>query len=232
MPDHRHFTTRRGFVAALGLGGVSLYGAWAAWGAAPTPFARDGAPAPVEAGRGHGAEAAEAVGGHTEASDLEPEAFLRAHDDFLRRFTQGDGAVDPHAPVERDGHAHVGAGHGGGEAAHADAGGHGGGHDAGGHGGEAAADPTEVWLLATRFAYSPDLLRLRAGAPYQFQMMAEDVTHGASIRLGPGSRIIRLRPNRPSAQTLVFTRPGAFLVYCTAYCGPGHDLMQGRIVVV
>jgi hypothetical protein len=38
MPEQRHFTTRRGFIAALGFGAVSLYGAWAAYGAAPLPF--------------------------------------------------------------------------------------------------------------------------------------------------------------------------------------------------
>lgn len=30
-----HFTTRRGFIAATGFGVVSLYGLWAAYGAAP-----------------------------------------------------------------------------------------------------------------------------------------------------------------------------------------------------
>jgi hypothetical protein len=234
MPDHRHFTTRRGFVAALAFGGVSLYGAWATWGAAPTPFTRGPAPAPTLVGPGHGhaAGTTESVEDHAEAPGPTPEAFLRAHDDFLRRFTRADGAVDPHTPAGADGHGHADAAHGGGERGHREPGGHGGGgHDEGGHGGEAAAVPTDVWLLATRFAYSPDLLRLKAGVPYRLRMMAEDVTHGASIRLGPGSRIIRLRPNRPTEQTLTFTRPGGFLVYCTAYCGPGHDLMQGRILV-
>ena len=34
----KHFTTRRGFVAACGFGIVGLYGLWAAYGAAPVPF--------------------------------------------------------------------------------------------------------------------------------------------------------------------------------------------------
>ena len=38
MPVERHITTRRGFIATLGFGGVSLYGLWAAYGAAPNPF--------------------------------------------------------------------------------------------------------------------------------------------------------------------------------------------------
>ena len=37
MSSLSHLTTRRGFVAALGFGGVSLYGLWVGYGAAPGP---------------------------------------------------------------------------------------------------------------------------------------------------------------------------------------------------
>lgn len=39
MQQKNHFTTRRGFIAASGFGGISLYGLWAAYGAAPSPLA-------------------------------------------------------------------------------------------------------------------------------------------------------------------------------------------------
>lgn len=35
----RHPTTRRGFISGVGFGVVSLYGLWAAYGAAPTRLA-------------------------------------------------------------------------------------------------------------------------------------------------------------------------------------------------
>jgi len=38
MSQERHFTTRRGFVAAMGFGGLGLYVTWAAYGASPLPF--------------------------------------------------------------------------------------------------------------------------------------------------------------------------------------------------
>lgn len=38
MKQVSHFTTRRGLIAASGFGGLSLYGLWAAYGAAPTPL--------------------------------------------------------------------------------------------------------------------------------------------------------------------------------------------------
>lgn len=57
MDKKNHFTTRRGFIAASGFGGISLYGLWAAYGAAPGPLALLGlehpeAP-PPSSGGGH-----------------------------------------------------------------------------------------------------------------------------------------------------------------------------------
>ena len=40
MSQERHITTRRGFVAAMGFGGLGLYVTWAAYGASPLPFSR------------------------------------------------------------------------------------------------------------------------------------------------------------------------------------------------
>ena len=227
MPDPRHPTTRRGFIAALGFGAVSLYGAWAAYGAAPLPFGgRSGSAEPHagDAHGGHGAAApqADAHGGHG-ASAMAPEEFRFEHDFFVQKYARKDGSVDPHAGGDahsHDGDAHAGDGH--------DDGGHG----AAAHGHGTAGEPVDVYLMAQKFAYSPDVLRLKAGVPYRFRMMADDITHGASIQLGAASRIIRLRPNLVTEQTITFTRPGTYLVYCTVYCGQAHDAMQGRIVVV
>ncbi len=221
MPEQRHFTTRRGFIAALGFGAVSLYGAWAAYGAAPLPFGgHQDAPAPEpDAHGGHGGHgAAEAPaeagghGGHGASPGMATEEFRVEHGHFVQRYARKDGSVNPH----------------GGDDAHS----HGnGGHNAGGHGHGAGEEPVDVYLLAQKFAYSPDVLRLQAGRAYRFRMMAEDITHGASIQLGSASRIIRLRPNLVSEQTITFTKPGEYLVYCTVYCGQAHDAMMGRIVV-
>lgn len=190
MPEQRHFTTRRGFVAALGFGAVSLYGVWAAFGAAPFPF-----------GGPH--ETVRPPAGHGGAPAMTPETFRIEHDFFVRKSAQSGGGASSHIPD----HAPPDHGHGG------------------------AAGAADVYLLASRFAYSPDLLHLKAGVPYRFRLMADDVTHGASIQLGSASRIIRLRPNIVTEQTITFIRPGTYLVYCTVYCGPAHDAMQGRITV-
>lgn len=89
----------------------------------------------------------------------------------------------------------------------------------------------EIYLAAFQWGYSPAVLRLEAGTPYRFRMMALDIAHGASLQFGVGSRIIRLRPGALVEQEITFTRPAEYLVYCTVYCGLAHDRMQGRIVV-
>ncbi|HYD29652.1 MAG TPA: hypothetical protein VEB64_02175 [Azospirillaceae bacterium] len=221
MPEQRHFTTRRGFIAALGFGAVSLYGAWAAFGAAPLPFggSREATTPRTDDHGGHGRfEAApepesHGAGGHGASAAMSPEEFRFEHDFFVQKHAQPDGSVAPLA----EGNAHTGHGH----------------NDTGhGHGAATApSKPVDVYLMARKFTYSPDVLHLKAGVPYRFRMMADDITHGASIQLGAASRIIRLRPNVVTEQTITFTKPGEYLVYCTVYCGPAHDAMQGRVVV-
>lgn len=100
-----HFSTRRGFIAASGFGGISLYGLWAAYGAAPGPFALlglDHPPAPsghaehagtapetpAAASAGHGGHGAAAVG-------PDAEEFSRQTAEFAERYRMPDGSVYP-----------------------------------------------------------------------------------------------------------------------------------------
>ena len=91
--------------------------------------------------------------------------------------------------------------------------------------------PVDVYLMAMQWGYRPAVLRLEPGVRYRFRMMAMDIAHGASIQLGAGARIIRLRPGVLVEQELSFSQPGEYLLYCTVYCGLPHDRMQGRIIV-
>ena len=100
-----------------------------------------------------------------------------------------------------------------------------------GHGAAESHDPIEVYLAAGRFSFEPDDLRLEVGQTYRFHMMATDVAHGASIAFGRASRIVRLRPDTVTTLDLTFREAGKHLVYCTVYCGPGHDGMHAAITV-
>jgi cytochrome c oxidase subunit II len=243
MSENRHPTTRRGVIAALGFGGVSLYGLWVAYGAAPGPLAllsRAEPGAGDSSGSGSGGH-----GGHGAAPDgSTTENFRRSAAEFIERYRMADGSVYPRRlaagsmpAMKHDGHTMPMAGDGDAAATgshgmqHAmpaalSAPAHGDGHD----GAETA--PIDVYLLAEKWFYEPSDLRLDVGVPYRFRMLAADVSHGASIQFGRGARMIRLRPDTVAEMDVSFTRPGRYLVYCTVYCGQAHDQMQARIDVV
>jgi cytochrome c oxidase subunit II len=254
MADRPHLTTRRGFIAAMGFGGVSLYGLWAAYGAAPTPLAMLGLGHDEShaAGGGHG--------GHGAAHDgPATEEFSRMTAEFIERYRLPDGTVHPrmlvpsrpehddgdgamdhgamdHGAMDHGAMDHGAMDHGAmdhGAMDHDAMGGDIAGHDDHGdaddHGKDDAID---VYLAAGMWYYLPGKLRLDAGQPYRFRMMALDVTHGASIQFGRGGRMVRLRPGRVTEMNITFHEPGRYLVYCTMYCGPAHDVMQATIEVV
>jgi plastocyanin len=234
------FTTRRGFIAAASFGVVSLYGLWAAFGAAPFSLlgatsndpGHDGDTRPsTDPHGGHGgstAEPAEQPAGHGErgaTAGPTSEEFRSLTEDFVRQFGLPDGSVRPGRPQTP-----------GSAGSHA-------GMNPAAHGADhsampmqsvpiaAAEGPIDVYLMAFQWGFEPSVLRLDAGTLYRFRMMAVDASHGASIQLGRASRIIRLRRGALVEQTMTFPRPGEFLVYCTVYCGAAHDRMTGRLIV-
>lgn len=239
MNQASHFTTRRGFIAASGFGGISLYGLWAAYGAAPGPLALLGLDRPhADAHVGAHVEAAATpapTGGHgghgAAATGPSGEEFSRMTAEFIERYRMPDGSVYPRRlPPTADVHEDAHAGHNMAPAApaeHAE-------HAPHEHPPEGAADasPIDVLMTAGKWYYLPNVLRLDVGQTYRFRMMALDVAHGASIQFGRGGRMMRLQPGRLSETELTFQRPGRYLMYCTVYCGQAHDLMQATMEVV
>lgn len=220
-----HPTTRRGFITGVGFGVVSLYGLWAAYGATPISlsFISEG----ME-GMGHGV-------GHAGGGGMSPEEFRRKTQEFIEANSLPDGSVKPmrHAAARIASEAHddhgaspqmsmagdhedeeAGEDHAREEAGHA-----------------VTEEPIDVYVVATRYGYEPDVLRLDLKTPYKFRFMAVDADHGASINMRLASHMIRCRAKTLTEKTLVFTSPGEYLLYCTVYCGEGHDTMMGKIVV-
>lgn len=215
-PEPGSMTTRRSFIAAASLGAVSLYGLWAGLGAAPLRFWVPSEPS----GKAMDME------GHGSAQGPTPDEFRTMTDKFLARYRQPDGSI----LVEPGAAAHSMAGMtmapDANDAAH-------------GMPGMAeqtsthneAVPPVDVFMVAQQWSFDPSELRLRTGAPYRFRMMAVDAAHGASLQLGRGSHIIRLPNGVLVERELVFTEPGEYLLYCTVYCGEGHQFMNGKIRV-
>ncbi len=207
-----HVTTRRGFITGMGFGMVSLYGLWAAYGAAPLSL-------------GFLSEGSEgmAMGMHG-GGGMSVDEFRRLTEAFIDANSLPDGSVRPgRGPMDETtaGAAHEDEGHGARPPMAMAKDGHGG----------AEMEPIDVYVIATRYGYEPDVLRLDVRVPYKFRFMAVDADHGASILFRVAGHMIRCPAKTLAEKTLTFTAPGEYLVYCTVYCGEGHDTMMGKIIV-
>ena len=96
-----------------------------------------------------------------------------------------------------------------------------------------AAPPQHVTvhIVAERFRFSPDEVRIRRGATVEFRLESDDTDHGFHIL---GTDIDRVIPKRGRGEiTVTFTpdRAGRYSFECSRICGAGHDFMHGVVVV-
>jgi cytochrome c oxidase subunit II len=97
-----------------------------------------------------------------------------------------------------------------------------------------APEPGEdAYLQAMQFQFRP-VLQLQRGQNHRLLVSSTDVQHGFSLQL---------EDNRPSMNFQVLpdylyvirvtpTETGEFSLVCNEYCGLGHHVMTGKIVVV
>lgn len=87
----------------------------------------------------------------------------------------------------------------------------------------------EVQMVAVMFAFAPNEVRVPAGRRIRFRLTSADVTHGFLIS-GTNANAMLL-PGYISQFTTVFPRTGDYLIVCHEFCGNGHHVMSGRIIV-
>ncbi len=249
--DRQHITTRRGFITAVGFSVVSLYGLWAAYGAAPTSlqFLTDAQGETATQSEGMGGMA---MGGHgAGAGGMTPEEFHEVTEKFVEDLSLPDGSVRPmrqwkpsmaamgdaHEDREDKADEHgdmdeaMKPGEAAGMASSTETMPAAGREEAEGHGPDEGEEPIDVYLMAMQFYYLPNVLRLERGVPYRFRMMSMEVNHGASIHTGFAGHIMRRPARTMSEMVMTFPEAGEFMIYCTVYCGVGHSQMKGKIIV-
>ncbi|MGH7675597.1 MAG: cytochrome c oxidase subunit II [Gemmatimonadales bacterium] len=91
------------------------------------------------------------------------------------------------------------------------------------------ADGATVVAVGMMFAFVPNEIRVPAGRPVTFRLTSADVTHGFSIVGTNGNTM--LVPGYVSQFTTTFARPGEYLIVCNEYCGLGHHVMAGKLIV-
>jgi cytochrome c oxidase subunit II len=92
-----------------------------------------------------------------------------------------------------------------------------------------AEDEYEVVALGSAWAFQPREIRVPAGAKVTFIATATDVIHGFHVE---GTKVnFMMIPGQIARVEAVFTRPGEHLLICHEYCGAGHHLMYGTVIV-
>lgn len=94
---------------------------------------------------------------------------------------------------------------------------------------EVAPGKYEVVVIGQAWSFTPTEIRVPAGAEVTFRATSVDVIHGFNIE---GTRVnVMLIPGEISVVTHRFKEPGEHLLICHEYCGLGHHMMSGKVIV-
>ncbi len=86
-----------------------------------------------------------------------------------------------------------------------------------------------IKIVAKKFDYTPNVIKLKKGVPVVLEFTTLDVLMGFSVPdLGIRADII---PGNVSRVRLVPDKVGTFPFLCDIFCGSGHENMTGTIVV-
>lgn len=87
---------------------------------------------------------------------------------------------------------------------------------------------SDVYLLGRMWQWTP-VLKLREGVEYTLHLSSLDVNHGFS--LVPVNVNFQVVPGYDYALKVVPNQAGEFRVICNEFCGIGHHLMLGNVIV-
>jgi len=86
-----------------------------------------------------------------------------------------------------------------------------------------------VVVVAQLFSFSPDPIEVPLGKPVTFRLTSADVIHGFEI-VGTNANAMVV-PGYVSQFTVTFERAGEYVIACNEFCGVGHHMMTGKVVV-
>lgn len=94
---------------------------------------------------------------------------------------------------------------------------------------EVAPGQYEAVLIAQTFAFTPKEITIPAGSKVTFIVTSRDVIHGFKIENSPVN--VMVVPGQISRVTARFDHPGTYLILCHEFCGGGHHVMSGKLIV-
>jgi cytochrome c oxidase subunit II len=93
----------------------------------------------------------------------------------------------------------------------------------------AQAEETVIKVVAKKFDYAPETIKLKKGVPVTLEFTSADVVMGFNA---PDFKVrADIVPGKPTRVHLVPDKTGTFAFFCDVFCGSGHEDMTGMIVV-
>lgn len=87
----------------------------------------------------------------------------------------------------------------------------------------------DIYLQASQFQWRP-ILELEQGETYRILISSTDVQHGFSVQ--PGNVNFQVLPEFITGLEITPEEAGEYTILCNEFCGLGHHLMVGQIIVV
>jgi cytochrome c oxidase subunit 2 len=87
---------------------------------------------------------------------------------------------------------------------------------------------SDVYLLGRMWQWYP-ALKLKKGVHYTLHLSAQDVNHGFSLY--PVNLNFQVVPGYDYGLRVVPNKSGDFRIICNEFCGIGHHLMVGKVLV-
>lgn len=87
---------------------------------------------------------------------------------------------------------------------------------------------SDVYLMGTMWSWMP-ILKLEKGKEYTLHISALDVNHGFSLL--PMNVNLQVVPGYDYGLRVTPTESGDFRIVCNEFCGIGHHIMVGKVIV-
>lgn len=90
-------------------------------------------------------------------------------------------------------------------------------------------DAQVIEITAKQFEFSPNVIRLKKGAPVRLEIRTADVLHGFNCpEMGFRADVT---PGMVAKVSFTPNRAGEFEFYCDIFCGEKHAKMTGKFIV-
>ena len=90
-------------------------------------------------------------------------------------------------------------------------------------------EPIHIQVTASRYTFQPPVIHIKKGQDVMLEISTSDVQHGFEVKeLGIDEPI---QKGKPALVNFKADKPDESKVECCIICGPGHEHMQGKIIV-